>query len=91
MKIELEYTQEELKDLLDSLNNAFISLQRDYNAILFECYDGIPRAFAPFCDLSLEEMEDLRGTRLQALSTLYKTLLEYEGVDENESKSSLLS
>lgn len=79
MKIELKYTQEELKDLLDGLNNAFIALERDYNAILFGCSDGIPKAFAPFCDLSYEELDTLRGVRLSTLSNLYKTLLKYEG------------
>ena len=42
MKIELNYTYDELITLLDGLNNALISLKRNYSAMSFGLYNGVP-------------------------------------------------
>lgn len=73
MKIELNYTYDELVNLLDGLNNALISLNRNYCALSIGCEDGIP--------LELGELKITKNdciNRLNAVKELYEYLLTYE-------------
>ena len=73
MKIELNYTYNELTNLLDGLNNALISLKRNYNAILLGTEDEVPNQLVEL-DLNKETML----YRYNAVKELYDYLLEYE-------------
>lgn len=73
MEIKLNYTQEELSILLDGLNNALISLDRNYNAIRLGIDDGIPSKLR-----KLTINEDTMKYRLTAIKELYDYLLTYE-------------
>lgn len=73
MEIKLNYTQEELSTLLDGLNNALISLNRDYGAIKLGIDDGVPSKLR-----KLTINEDTMKYRLNAIKDLYDYLLTYE-------------
>lgn len=73
MEIKLNYTQEELSTLLDGLNNALISLDRNYNAIRLGVDDGVPSKLR-----KLTINEDTMKYRLNAIKELYDYLLTYE-------------
>ena len=73
MEIKLNYTQEELSTLLDGLNNALISLDRNYNAIRLGVDDGVPSKMR-----KLTINEDTMKYRLNAIKELYDYLLTYE-------------
>ena len=73
MEIKLNYTQKELSTLLDGLNNALISLDRNYNAIRLGIDDGVPSKLR-----KLIINEDTMKYRLNAIKDLYDYLLTYE-------------
>lgn len=73
MEIKLNYTPEELSVLLDGLNNALISLDRNYNAISLGVDDGVPSKLR-----KLTINEDTMKYRLNAIKDLYDYLLTYE-------------
>ena len=73
MEIKLNYTQKELSTLLDGLNNALISLDRNYNAIRLGIDDGVPSKLR-----KLTVNEDTMKYRLNAIKDLYDYLLTYE-------------
>lgn len=73
MEIKLNYTQEELSILLDGLNNALISLDRNYNAIRLGVDDAVPSKLR-----KLTINEDTMKYRLNAIKELYDYLLTYE-------------
>ena len=73
MKIELNYTHDELVTLLDGLNNALISLGRNYSALTLGVESGIP---INLLQLNLSE-EDYKH-RFYAVKDLYEHLLTYE-------------
>lgn len=75
MKIELNYTYDELITLLDGLNNALISLKRNYSAMSFGLYNGVPEQLLNLkTDLEQEELEH----RYNSVKELYDHLLQYE-------------
>lgn len=75
MKIELNYTYDELITLLDGLNNALISLKRNYSAMSFGLDSGIPEQLLNLkTDLKQEELEH----RYNSVQELYDHLLTYE-------------
>ena len=73
MEIKLNYTPEELSTLLDGLNNALISLDRNYYAIRLGVDDSIPSKLR---ELTINE--DTMKYRLNAIKELYDYLLTYE-------------
>jgi hypothetical protein len=73
MEIKLNYTPEELSALLDGLNNALISLDRNYNAIKLGVDDAVPSKLR-----KLTINEDTMKYRLNAIKELYDYLLTYE-------------
>ena len=73
MKIELNYTYDELTTLLDGLNNALISLKRNYNALLFGTENGVPNQL-----LKLNLNKETMVYRYNAIKDLYDHLLTYE-------------
>lgn len=76
MRIELNYTQEELSTLLDGLNNAIIAVNNVYNALKLGC--TVPKEFAVFEEYSFDEIDNLAYFRLSALKDLYQYLLRFE-------------
>ena len=73
MKIELNYTYDELITLLDGLNNALISLKRNYNALLLGTESGVPNQLV---ELNLNK--EMMIYRYNAVKELYDHLLTYE-------------
>ena len=76
MKIELEYSPEELTTVLDGLNNAIIAIQKIYSALKLGC--RVPSEFELMAEKDYEELEQLTSFRLKALYKLYQNLLSYE-------------
>ena len=76
MKIELEYSPEELTTTLDGLNNAIIAIQKIYSALKLGC--RVPSEFELMAEKDYEELEQLTSFRLKALYKLYQELLNYE-------------
>lgn len=77
MKIELNYTYDELITLLDGLNNALISLKRNYSAMSFGLYSGVPEQLLNLkTDLKQEKLE--LEHRYNSVKELYDHLLTYE-------------
>ena len=76
MKIELNYTQEELSTLLDGLNNAIIAVKHVYNSLKLGC--EVPREFDAFEKYSFDELDNLVYYSLSALKDLYQYLLRFE-------------
>jgi len=76
MKIELEYSPEELTTVLDGLNNAIIAIQKIYSALNLGC--RVPSEFELMAEKDYEELEQLISFRLKALYKLYQELLNYE-------------
>lgn len=77
MKIQLNYTPEELSMVLDGLNNAIFAVQDVYHAAVLGCQ--IPLKFEPlFNGKSFEEVDALTKMRFEAVLQLYKFLSNYE-------------
>ena len=77
MKIELELTQEELKNLINGLNNACIAVDQVYRAAAWGCH--YPARFsALFKNKTFEEVEEITKPRMEALVKLYSILIEKE-------------
>lgn len=75
MEIKLNYTTEELSVLLDSLNNALISLKRNYSALILGIEDGVPVDLIPLAkDIDINKLQN----REKVLIDLYNFLLQYE-------------
>ena len=73
MKIELNYTYDELITLLDGLNNAIISLKRSYTALLLGAENGVPEQLL---ELKLPQEDYIQ--RFNAVKELYEHLETYE-------------
>ena len=73
MEIKLNYTPEELSTLLDGLNNALISLDRNYNAIRLGAENVVPDKIRK---LNLDE--ETMQYRFAFVKGLYDYLLTYE-------------
>ena len=73
IKIELNYTYDELITLLDGLNNALISLKRNYNALLLSTESGVPNQL-----LNLDLNKETMIYRYNSVKELYDHLLTYE-------------
>lgn len=73
MKIELNYTYDELITLLDGLNNAIISLKRNYTALLLGVENGVPEQLL---ELKLPQEDYIQ--RFNAVRELYEHLETYE-------------
>ena len=76
MKIELEYSPEELTTTLDGLNNAIIAVRKVYLALRLGC--RVPMEFAEMAEKDFKELDSLTDFRLKALYKLYQNLLNYE-------------
>lgn len=75
MEIKLNYTPEELSVLLDGLNNALISLKRNYSALILGIEDGVPVDLIPLAkDIDINKLQN----REKILIDLYNFLLQYE-------------
>lgn len=73
MKIELNYTYDELMTLLDGLNNAIISLKRNYSALSLGVESGVPEQL-----LELKLPQENYIQRFNAVKELYEHLETYE-------------
>jgi hypothetical protein len=73
MKIELNYTYDELMTLLDGLNNAIISLKRNYTALSLGVENGVPEQLL---ELKLPQEDYIQ--RFNAVRELYEHLETYE-------------
>ena len=77
MKIELEYTPEELTQTINGLNNAIIALRDIYNAARWGC--ELPEKWERFFkDKPFKEIDAIVDIRSKALKDLYDKLLSYE-------------
>lgn len=75
MEIKLNYTPEELSVLLDGLNNALISLKRNYSALILGIEDGVPVDLISLAkDIDVNKLQN----REKILIDLYNFLLQYE-------------
>lgn len=75
MEIKLNYTPEELSVLLDGLNNALISLKRNYSALILGIEDGVPVDLIPLAkNIDINKLQN----REKILIDLYNFLLQYE-------------
>ena len=79
MVIELDYSDEELTELISALNNAIVALDKIYGAAKFGC--GVPAEFDPlFKNKSFQEIDSFTEHRLGLLKNLYSKLIEYENL-----------
>lgn len=79
MVIELDYSDEELTELISALNNAIVALDKIYGAAKFGC--GVPAEFDPlFKNKSFQEIDSFTEHRLSLLKNLYNKLIEYENL-----------
>jgi len=76
IKIELEYTPEELKTLLDGLNNSLIAVNKIYLALLLGV--DVPAEFTLMSNMDYSFLKQELPKREKALKKLYFTLIKYE-------------
>lgn len=77
MEIKLNYTKEELTNLINGLNNAIIAVSDVYSAAMLGC--EIPKKFnVLFNNKTSDEIIDLTNKRVNALKQLYYLLESYE-------------
>lgn len=77
MEIKLNYTKEELTNLINGLNNAIIAVSDVYSAAMLGC--EVPNKFnVLFDNKTPDEIIDLTNKRVNALKQLYYLLESYE-------------
>lgn len=77
MEIKLNYTKEELTNLIDGLNNAIIAVGDVYAAAILGC--ETPSKFDPlFNNKTMDEITELADKRINGLKQLYYLLESYE-------------
>lgn len=79
MVIKLDYSDEELTELISALNNAIVALNKIYGAARLGC--EIPAEFEfLFKNKSFQEIDNFTDCRLGLLKNLYSKLIEYENL-----------
>lgn len=77
MEIKLNYTKEELTNLINGLNNAIIAIGDIYSAAILGC--ATPNKFnVLFDNKAPDEITAMADIRINALKQLYHLLEEYE-------------
>ena len=77
MEIKIDIPKEELNNLIDGLNNAYIAYIKIYQSLLFGC-ETLEPFYSIYGNLNVEELESKFKPRILALLNLYEQLIEIE-------------